>query len=126
MKIFLIIAAISGALAVSLGAFGAHILKQLISVEMLEAYKTGIQYQFYHTFAIMSVGLLMYFKQTKSLKWAGYLFTVGIIIFSGFIYLMAITGIKALGIIPAFGGLILISGWICLLTHCIKLTKTSF
>ncbi|MCK9638824.1 MAG: DUF423 domain-containing protein [Prolixibacteraceae bacterium] len=121
MRLFLAAGAISGALAVLLGAFGAHMLKQIISPDMLEVYKTGIQYQFYHTYALLGVGILMHLKPTMSLKWSGYLFISGTIIFSGFLYLLAITGIKALGMIVPIGGLTLVAAWICLLIHVLKI-----
>ena len=126
MKFYLIVASVSGLLAIILGAFGVHALKDSISADMLDAYKTGIQYQFYHTFAIALVGILMHFNKSRHLRWAGNLFILGTFIFSGMIYIMAITGYRALGIVPAFGGLILISGWIFLLAHCLTLAKRSY
>lgn len=125
MKIFLTAGAIFGALAVLLGAFGAHLLKQMISPELLEVYKTGIQYQFYHAFALLGAGILMNFNNTKTLKWSGYLFIAGITVFSGFLYLLAITGIKALGMIVPIGGLMLVAAWICLLIHILKIKSVS-
>jgi uncharacterized membrane protein YgdD (TMEM256/DUF423 family) len=124
MKSILTIAAISGLLAVALGAFGAHALKKMISPEMLEVYKTGVQYQFYHTFALLAVGVLMQFNTSKSLKWSGYLFVVGILLFSGSLYVMTITGIKGLGIITPFGGTVWIAAWFLLMVHCRKLTNS--
>ena len=123
MKNTLTIAAISGMLAVILGAFGAHILKGMISPEMLEVYKTGIQYHFYHTFALLAVGILMYFNSSKALKWSALLFTTGIILFSGSLYALAISGIKLLGIITPFGGMIWIVAWILLAVHCTRIIQ---
>ena len=125
MKLFITAGAISGALAVLLGAFGAHLLKHMISPEMIEVYKTGIQYQFYHTFALLITGILMKFNPTQTLKWSGYLFIAGIIIFSGFLYLLAITGIKTLGMIVPIGGLMFVAGWICLLVHSLQIKTLS-
>ncbi|MBV5282277.1 MAG: DUF423 domain-containing protein [Paludibacter sp.] len=124
MKSILTIAAISGLLAVVLGAFGAHALKKMISPEMLEVYKTGVQYQFYHTFTLLAVGVLMHFNISKALKWSGYLFVLGILLFSGSLYVMTITGIKALGIITPFGGTVWIAAWFLLMIHCRKLTNS--
>jgi len=124
MKFVLTIAAISGLLAVMLGAFGAHALKEIISPEMLEVYKTGVQYQFYHTFALLAVGVLMNFNQSKALTWSAYLFTIGIILFSGSLYVLAITGVKALGIITPFGGITWIAAWILLIIHSSKVTTS--
>lgn len=120
MKQTLSLAALSGMLAVALGAFGAHVLKGIISFEMLEVYKTGVQYQFYHTFALLAVGVLMYFNPSKVLKWAAYLFIAGIILFSGSLYVLAVSGIKAVGIITPFGGIVWILAWLLLIIHCQK------
>jgi len=124
MKIVLTIAAISGLMAVILGAFGAHVLKGIISPEMLETYKTGVQYQFYHTFALITAGILMNFNQSKALKWSAYLFILGMILFSGSLYVLAISGIKMLGIITPFGGITWIAAWILLIVHCSKLADS--
>lgn len=120
MKKILIIAAVSGMLAVMLGAFGAHGLKKTITPEMLEIFKTGVQYQFYHTIALLAVGILMSFNQSKALKWSANLFMAGIILFSGSLYLLAISGIKAFGAITPLGGIAFITGWILLAVHSIK------
>ena len=125
MKKIIAIAAISGMLSVMLGAFGAHGLKKIISPDMLEIFKTGVQYQFYHTFALLAVGILMYFGESKSLKWSAKLFLIGILLFSGSLYLLAITNIKLLGIITPFGGIAFIIAWILLAVHAYKY-KTSF
>ena len=122
MKTMLKIATISGMLAVILGAFGAHVLKGIIDPEMLEVYKTGVQYQFYHTFALFVTAILMKFSETKVLKWSAYFFVVGLILFSGSLYLLAVTGIKILGIITPFGGMTWIAAWILLFVHCSRST----
>jgi len=124
MKIVLSVAAISGLLAVALGAFGAHGLKTIISPELLEVYKTGVQYQFYHTFALLAVGILMNFNQSKALKWSATLFMIGIILFSGSLYVLAISGVQAFGMITPFGGITWIAAWILLFVHCSKLTSS--
>ena len=120
MKRILTIAAISGMTAVMLGAFAAHALKKIITPEMLEVFKTGVQYQFYHTFALLAVGILMHFGESKALKASANLFLTGIILFSGSLYALAITGIKPLGIITPFGGVAFIAGWVMLLVHIRK------
>ena len=125
MKNTIIVAGISGLLAVALGAFGAHGLKGIISPEMLEVYKTGVQYQFYHTFALLIVGVLMSFSQSKGLTWSAYLFITGIILFSGSLYLLAITGIKALGMITPFGGITWIAAWILLFVHFSRMNTSN-
>ena len=87
---------------------------------MLEIYKTGVQYHFYHTLALLAVGILYSLHPSRILKWSGYLFIAGMAIFSGFLYLLAITGTKALGMIVPVGGLTLVAAWICLLVHILK------
>ncbi|ADQ78491.1 protein of unknown function DUF423 [Paludibacter propionicigenes WB4] len=124
MKQIFVTAAISGMLAVALGAFGAHIIKKMITPDMLEVYKTGVQYHFYHTFALLATGILLYLQPSKSLKTAAYLFMAGIVLFSGSLYALAITGIKALGIITPFGGVAWLIAWLLLAIHFGKYTRT--
>ena len=124
MKQILVIAAISGMLAVVLGAFGAHILKKMITPDMLEVYKTGVQYHFYHTFALLGTGILLHLQPSKSLKIAAYLFMAGIVLFSGSLYALAITDIKVLGIITPFGGVAWLIAWLLLAIHFGKYTRT--
>ena len=124
MKQILVIAAISGMLAVVLGAFGAHILKKMITPDMLEVYKTGVQYHFYHTFALLGTGILLHLQPSKSLKTAAYLFIAGIVLFSGSLYALAFTGIKVLGIITPFGGVAWLIAWLLLAIHFSKYTRT--
>jgi len=124
MKQILISAAISGMLAVALGAFGAHVLKKIITPDMLEIYKTGVQYHFYHTFALLATGILLHLKPSKSLKTAAYLFMAGIVLFSGSLYALAFTGIKVLGIITPFGGVAWLIAWLLLVIHFSKYTRT--
>lgn len=114
-KTFLVIAAISGLLAVALGAFGAHGLKSRVTEDLLAVYQTGVQYHFYHTFALGLCGLLLLqLPQAVGLHWAGWMFTAGIIIFSGSLYLMALTGTRWLGAITPIGGVAFIGGWLAM------------
>lgn len=114
MKSFLIIAGLSGAMSVVLGAFGAHGLKGKLEPNLMNAYLTGVEYQFYHTFAILAVAILCGRYATPLLQTAGVIFTLGIMLFSGSLYVMAFTGITRLGIITPIGGLLLLAGWLCL------------
>lgn len=119
-KGFLKIAAWLGAATVAMGAFGAHKLKELVPPETVASYDTGIRYQFYHLLALLLVGILYERFDKQWLKRAGLLFLTGIILFSGSIYLLTLlkatdqVGLKGIGIITPFGGLMLISGWISL------------
>ena len=114
-KTFLMIAAISGLLAVAIGAFGAHGLKARISEDLMAVFQTGVQYHFYHTLALLMVGMLMIaYPQVSLLKWSGCLFVAGLLIFSGSLYILALTGVKWLGAITPIGGVAFMAGWLTL------------
>ncbi|MDF7826338.1 DUF423 domain-containing protein [Pontiellaceae bacterium B12227] len=113
-KLFLSLGALSGALGVMIGAFGAHGLQGKLSDKMLTVYQTGVQYHFYHTFALLAVGLLALKFQSGLLTSSGWSFLVGILLFSGSLYALSITGISKLGAITPIGGLFFIIGWVLL------------
>ena len=102
------------ALAVLLGAFGAHALKTSLSPEMMQVYKTGVEYQFYHALGLLLIGLIGFQIQSKYIKWSGILISIGIILFSGSLYLLSITGIRWIGAITPIGGLSFVAGWVFL------------
>lgn len=115
-KTFLMIAAISGLLAVAIGAFGAHGLKSRMAEDLMAVYQTGVQYHFYHTLALFMVGLLLLqYPQLGLLKWSGGLMIVGIVLFSGSLYGLAISGLRWLGAVTPLGGVAFIAAWLCLL-----------
>ena len=103
-----------------LGAFGAHGLKEKLSEKMLANWMTGVEYHFYHTFAILAVGLLAMHVQSRALTCSGWAFAAGILIFSGSLYTMALTGITKLGAITPVGGLAFIIGWTLITVAVIK------
>ena len=124
-KRLLLIAAISGVLAVALGAMAAHKLKELISPYQLEIFQKGVTYQFYHTFAILASALLLDRFSTKKFYTAGILFLTGILCFSGSLYLLALNDFlniptMVLGPITPFGGLLFIAGWLVLFAGILK------
>ncbi|MEQ8627151.1 DUF423 domain-containing protein [Ekhidna sp.] len=120
-KLFLIISSISGMLSVALGAFGAHALKdKLQSDGTLDTYQTAVQYQFYHTLALLAITLLMTKYESQWLNYAGYSMTFGILIFSGSLYVLCFTGMKWMGAITPIGGLLFIAGWLFLLLTALK------
>ena len=122
MNKFLAIGSVSGFISVALGAFGAHALKERLDPHMLDVFKTGVQYQFYHTFAIIAVAILLkYFSDNSLLNYAGYLFLIGIILFSGSLYAMALTDVTKLGIVTPFGGLCFLAGWALLFLSVMKM-----
>src|SRR5689334_17261505 len=119
-KRYLITACLLAAFAVILGAFGAHGLKQIVPPETVSTFETGVRYHFYHSFALLAVGILFEKGRKSWMKFAGISFILGIILFSGSLYLLTITkatetvGLNKLGIITPFGGLFFIAGWIAL------------
>ena len=124
-KGFLKIAALTGALSVMLGAFAAHGLKFLLSVDNLQVFETAVRYQFYHVFALLAVGILYKEFPGKLMRWAGNLFVAGIILFSGSLYLLcyvkhAEMPLNWLGAITPFGGAAFIAGWIMLFLGVVK------
>ncbi len=125
-KSFLKTAALLGALSVAMGAFAAHTLKELVSEYAMSIFETAVRYQFYHVFALLAVGILYQQFGGKMLKWAGRLFILGIILFSGSLYALAVVkgavlpGYKWLGPITPLGGLCFIGGWICLFIALLK------
>jgi len=103
-----------------LGAFASHGLKKKISAEMLAVFKTGVEYQFYHSFALALVGLSLIasdIDQNQFLTWAFICFGIGIIFFSGSLYLLALTKKKIFGPITPLGGLFFILGWLSFSLH---------
>ncbi len=117
---FLITAALLSALAVVLGAFGAHGLKQLLPLESLSAFETGVRYHFYHSFALLVTAMLYERFRNKWIVYAGYSFIGGIVLFSGSLYILTLmkatnsVGLKGIGIITPLGGVLFVAGWICL------------
>ncbi len=120
-KTFLSIGALFGAIAVALGAFGAHGLKKIVSPDVVAVFQTGVQYQMYHTLALLILAIVYDRLPNSWIKWAGYLFSFGILFFSGSLYL--ITALKAdersipavIGAITPVGGLFFICGWLSFL-----------
>ncbi len=115
-KTFLLIGAVFGALGVGLGAFGAHGLRARLSPEMLAVFETGVRYHMYHALAILLVAALMgRMDAGRLLPAAGWAFTGGILLFSGSLYVLALTGITVLGAITPLGGLAFLVGWALLI-----------
>ena len=114
-RIIILLSAALLALAVGLGAFGAHALKTHLSSEMLQTWETGVKYHFYHALGLLLVGVLSFFMPSAYLKWSAILLFIGIVLFSGSLYVLSLSGIKILGAITPIGGLSFIGGWILLL-----------
>ena len=116
MKKFALFAgSINAMLAVILGAFGAHGLKGRLTEEMLSVYQTGVQYHFYHSLGLIIIGVTAFhLPASASLKWSARLMLAGIILFSGSLYLLALTNINWLGMITPVGGTAFIVAWLLL------------
>lgn len=116
VQFFLAIAAILGGFSVAAGAFGSHALKENLSERALEIFETGARYQMYHALALLAVGLLLSRAEVipPTLPIAGFAFIAGVLIFSGSLYVLSISGIKWLGAITPFGGACFMLGWVCL------------
>jgi uncharacterized membrane protein YgdD (TMEM256/DUF423 family) len=121
-KLFITLASLSGMLSVMLGAFGAHGLKNRLDEYALGVFHTAVQYQFYHCFALLVVGLIaLNHPDSPLLRSSGWLFILGTVIFSGSLYLLAVTGQRWLGAVTPLGGLAFIAGWGCLAAASWKL-----
>jgi len=125
-KTLLLAGAVSGAIAVSLGAFGAHGLKQIVSAADVAVFQTGVQYQMYHTLALMLLAIVYERLPGKWITTSAYLFACGVLFFSGSLYL--IIALKArgvsvpalVGLITPLGGLCFIIGWLCFLIGILR------
>ncbi len=111
-KLFLVLGSVNAMLAVMLGAFGAHGLKKMLTPDLLAVFVTGVQYHFYHALGLLAVGLIaIHLPGSIQLKLSGWLMVAGIIVFSGSLYLLALTGIRWLGAITPIGGVCFILAW---------------
>lgn len=117
------LAALSGFLSVALGAFGAHGLKSKLSAEMMAIYQTAVQYQFFHTLALLAVAvLLQQWGKSAALNIAASAFVFGIMVFSGSLYILSFTGIRWLGAITPIGGVAFLLGWASLFVAAYKVS----
>ncbi len=113
-RTFLLLGALAAFIGVALGAFGAHGLRNRLSAEMLAVFETGVRYQMYHALAILIVALAAARLDGWLIRAAGWLFTGGIVLFSGSLYALALSGITVLGAVTPLGGLAFLAGWACL------------
>ena len=113
-RIFFGLGSILAGIAVGLGAFGAHGLRGILSPEDLVTFETGVRYQMYHALALLGVAWAVTQWETTLLEWSGWLFVLGILVFSGSLYILVLTGQRWLGAVTPLGGLALILGWVLL------------
>jgi uncharacterized membrane protein YgdD (TMEM256/DUF423 family) len=122
-SLFLFLGAFSALLGVGFGAFGAHGLKQILSPELLAIYQTGVTYQMWHALGLIAIALMhQYAPTSKLLAWAGWLMFIGILLFSGSLYVLAILDLKWLGMITPFGGVAFIIAWLLISIFAAKNT----
>jgi len=120
-KLFLILGGINAALVVMLGAFGAHGLKARLTAEMLAVYQTGVHYHLFHALGLLAVGLVAsQIADSVWLKWSGWLMLAGIIIFSGSLYVLSVSGLRWLGAVTPFGGFSFIVAWVLFVVAILK------
>lgn len=112
MKVFILLGCLNAFLSVVLGAFGAHGLKDKLSNEMMTVYQTGVQYHMYHALGLFIVGILAdKLGDVSQIRTAGWFLQAGILLFSGSLYALSISGVRPLGIITPFGGVAFLVGW---------------
>ena len=121
---FLLIASLSGMLAVILGAFGAHGLEKLVDAKMLQRFHTGVEYQFYHSLALLLISILYKLIRNKYVMFAGYAFLLGMVLFSGSLYAYVLTGVKGFAMVTPLGGLSFMIGWALLAFSSRNFTHT--
>jgi uncharacterized membrane protein YgdD (TMEM256/DUF423 family) len=113
-RTFLLAGAVAGLIAVAFGAFGAHGLRGRLTPDMLAVFETGVRYHMYHALALLLTAALAPRLDGRAIVAAGWCFVAGIVLFSGSLYLLAVTGIRALGVVTPVGGVAFLAGWACL------------
>ena len=113
-RTFLALGAISAAISVAAGAFGAHALRARLGPDLLAIFETGARYEMYHAIGLALAAWAAARFPGGAAAWAGWLFVVGTVLFSGSLYTLALTGVRALGAVTPFGGVAFIAGWIAL------------
>ncbi len=114
MRWWLAVGAVNAFLSVAAGAFGAHALKARLPQDLQVIFETGARYHMYHALGLVAVGLLAHFRPSSLLSGAGWAMLVGIVLFSGSLYALALSGVRALGAITPLGGLGFLAGWLLL------------
>ena len=117
--------AIFGLLGVVLGAIGVHALRDTLDAKALATFQTGVRFQMYHALALLAVGLLADRWESGLVKLSGILFIAGVVLFSGSLYILAVTGIGVFGAVAPLGGMSLIAAWASLVTGAIRQRDSS-
>ena len=119
-RTLLLVGATAAFIGVAFGAFGAHGLRGRLSPQMLTAFETGVRYQMYHALAILVTAVAIGFADDRLLRVGGWLFAVGIVLFSGSLYTLALTGVTTLGMITPLGGLAFLAGWALMIVAALR------
>lgn len=120
-KTFLFLGSVGMLLAVALGAFGAHALKKTLAPDLMAVYETAVNYHVYHALGLLAVGLLaLHVPESTALRWAGILLTVGVLLFSGSLYALSLSGIRGLGAITPLGGVAFLAAWLLLAVAVVR------
>lgn len=119
-KLMLMLGAAYGFVGVAFGAFGAHALRSRLTPDQLAVWRTGVEYQFWHALALLAVSLLALSRPGPLLNAAGWSFAIGVLLFSGSLYLLTLSGVRVLGAVTPFGGLLFLVGWALLLVHAAR------
>ncbi|MGG0411066.1 DUF423 domain-containing protein [Peribacillus simplex] len=120
MKLFIILGALNGFIAVALGAFGAHGLEGKIPDKYLATWQTAVQYQMFHAVGLLVLGLLAGKISSPLINWSGWLMLIGIILFSGSLFVLSVTQIKVLGAITPLGGVSFLVAWVLMIIAAYK------
>ncbi|MEE8267458.1 MAG: DUF423 domain-containing protein [Gemmatimonadales bacterium] len=119
-RMFLAVGSTSAFLAVAAGAFGAHALRDRLDDSLLAVFETGVRYQMYHALALLAVAWVMDRWGGGLVVWSGWLFVAGTVVFSGSLYLLALTGQRLFGAVTPLGGVAFLAGWVALLVGIIR------
>jgi len=121
MNIFVFFGALNACISVALGAFGAHGLKGIMDQKYLDIWETGVRYEMYHALGLIAIGILSgTLKSSALLSWSGWLMLIGIVLFSGSLYVLSLTKISVLGAITPIGGVAFLASWILLAIAAVK------
>src|SRR4051812_30099725 len=124
-RLFYMCAALAGFTGVATGAFGAHALKSHLEPDLLAVFEIGVRYQMYHAFALVAAAWGWSRWNHRAFVVAGWMFVAGIVVFSGSLYVLALTGTRWLGAITPFGGLAFLTGWACLFVGALRAGRTA-
>lgn len=122
-RLFMILGGVFAFLGVAAGAFGAHGLRDIIPVQYLQTFETGVRYQMYHAFGLFLTGWTLDRYSDTYFRFAGWMFTIGIVLFSGSLYLLSLTGYGWFGAVTPFGGVSFLAGWFLFVVGFLSLRK---